>query len=238
MNILAFVPCWGRPEIFEEMAKRLHFPEWMNVTKMAIISPEDPTCNILHKIATREGFTINHYEENFPVGRKMNNALKYALFIDKKWDYIMGINSDDIIDPEYYNEVRPYLEKGYPMIGMDSIIAYDMINKRGMKLTLDEATSSGGCLMWGGGRFISRDAIERTFSKLGYVYQDDLNSGLDTSSQNNIFQNVTFQLPPIVIHGCYLLDMKTEWNINPYHSMRYVPHTTPTEEEINKYFLA
>ena len=237
MKILIFVPCWQRPEIFEEMASRLKFPAWVDPVKMAIVSPEDPYADKLHRIASREGFFV-HYENNFPVGRKMNDSLKYALFINKQWQYLMGINSDDLLDIDYWEQVKPYLEKGYPMVGMDSIIAYDMANKRGMKLTLNEDTSSGGCLFWGGGRFISRDAIERTISKLGYVYQDDLNSGLDTSSQNNIFQNVTFQLPPKVIHGCYLLDMKTETNINPYHSMRYVPHTKPTEEEINKYFLA
>lgn len=219
MKIAVLVPVWKRPEIFKIMADNLKFPDWIDATVVASVSPDDPDFNENLKIATDHKFFI-HVEENFPVGAKMNSAI--ASMLEMEWDYMLGINSDDILLEEYFEDAREYMDAGHPMIGMREVIAWDCVGHTGgMKMRLGDSHT---CKVWGGGRFISRDAIEKTYKKLGYVYTNELNSGLDTSSQRNIFENNIFFQQIIALEKCYLIDLKTEININPYFSLKNVPH--------------
>ncbi len=232
MKILILVPVWKRPEVFRVMAENLIMLPARSKVVVAL-SKEDPDYFANLETVIRYGFTYQ-IAPNFPVGAKMNRILKKILMhMPMDWDYIMGLNSDDILDHRYFNIVRPYLEAGHPMVGMRQIVAWDVPNQTGKKLILE---SDNPCKVWGGGRFLSREAIEKTWEKLGYIYQDDLNSGLDTSSQRNIFENVLFDKEPIVIDDCYLVDLKTEENINPYSSLKWIPYEGVEYEWVKKKF--
>ncbi|HEC66326.1 MAG TPA: hypothetical protein ENI23_13645 [bacterium] len=141
----------------------------------------------------------------------MNHGIKKALKQD--WKYLMGINCDDILLPDYWDKGRPYLEVGHPIIGMDQIIAYEVATGRALKIRLRYERDK--CHVWGGGRFLSREAIERAVHG---VYPSGFNSGLDKASQANINQFTPGD--PVVIDGCYLLDMKDEGNINTFETYR------------------
>ncbi len=135
----------------------------------------------------------------------------------------MGINSDDIILPDYWNKVKPHLEASAPIIGMDQIIAYEVATGKALKIRLRYERDK--CHVWGGGRFLSREAIERAVHG---VYTNGFNSGLDKSSQDNIMKFTP--VDPVVIDGCYLVDMKTDENINTFDTYRNLGVTVPPEE--------
>lgn len=225
-DVLVMIPLWQRPKIFKIVASRLQAQR-----VVCIISPEDPCFYQLASICQNHDFHMIS-APNFPVGRKMNLAIdKIVRMFEFK--YLMGLNSDNILDRNYWDIIKPYIREGHPMIGMSQIVAYDMESRRGIKLTLAE---DDVCKVWGGGRLLSYDAIVRTKITMGKVYQDDLNSGLDTSSQRMIFENVLFPKPPAIIHGCHLIDLKTPTNINPYNTLGNVPHERVTQEYIENKF--
>jgi len=228
MKLLLFIPVWKRPDVFLITAERLKVPDWVDMKVVCMLSKEDPHYKENQRICREYRFN-QICCENFPVGRKMNYGIKRVMRYS--WDYLMGLNSDNIIADGYWDQVKKHI--GSPMIGMNQIIAYDLPSGNGIKLKLD---THDVCKVWGGGRLLSYEAIDTTLNKLGYLYQDDLNSGLDTSSQRNIFENAMFDTEPAIIDGCYLMDIKTETNINPYNTLGNVPHTTATTKEMMVFF--
>lgn len=109
-KILILIPIWKRPEITEICFSgldrlRSYRP---NVEVLAVISEEEyiGRCNA-HNIE----YT---FFENQPLGRKKNHGLKVAL--TKEWDYLMELNSDDLIKNElldiYDNFSDDYLAIG------------------------------------------------------------------------------------------------------------------------------
>ena len=224
MKILIMIPVWKRATIFKEIAARLQGHK-----VVAILSEEDPqyyeqirTCNVLN---------IDFFHApNSPVGRKMNIAIDKVMR-NFDFDYLMGLNSDNIIHEKYWWEIREPMREGYPMIGMNQVIALERFTRRAIKLNL---TQDDVCKVWGGGRLISRDALHRTFVKVGHWYPDTQNSGLDTGSQRVIFENVMLEKPIKVIDGCYLVDLKTEDNINTFDSLHSVPQEAVDYEEVIK----
>lgn len=93
-KILILIPVWQRPEITEICFSGLdrlrgHRP---GIEVLAVISESD-------YIGRCEAHNIEHtFFENQPLGRKKNHGLKVAL--EKKWDYLMELNSDDLIKNE------------------------------------------------------------------------------------------------------------------------------------------
>ena len=230
-NVLIMVPVWERPEVFRYIAERLKGRD-----VLAIISPDDPHYDEnLKTINENRFFTV--VWDNTPVGVKMNAGIKSALgkyFLGIfYWDYLMGLNSDDILLDEYWEVIKKPMEEGYPMIGMNKVIAWHPETGRSTKLKLTDP--SNPCKVWGGGRLIKREVLQKTMDKMGYVYQPDLNSGLDTSSQRTIFENLIWDKPPYIIDDCYLVDIKTETNINPYDKLLYVDQEPLQEGELEKY---
>jgi len=112
---------------------------------------------------------------------------------------------------------------------MNQIIAYEVATGNALKLKLKPERDK--CHVWGGGRFLSREAIERAVHG---VYTNGFNIGLDKSSQENVMQFTL--VDPVVIDGCYLLDMKTDDNLHKFDTFRNLGVRVPPGE-LEKYIL-
>jgi len=223
-KILVLVPVYKRPEIFKIFAENLNFPSWIEAKVVAVLSKEDKFLSQNVRTCTKHNFVIT-YSDNEPLGAKMNHGIEWgSLFTD--WQYLMNIGSDDIINDDYWEKVQAHLLNGINMVGMNQIYAFNCYSNDTLKLKID--------MIWGGGRLIKRDIIEQTIDKLGYIYTPYMSSGLDTDSQANIIQ-VT-DLVPTIIDGCYLLDLKTDTNINTFLGLENIPHEEIDYSEIRDKF--
>jgi len=221
IKILVLVPVYERLEILKYCMDRLTYPAWIKLEVLFVNSFMG-----LPSIVNLKFWWIQR--NNKPLGNKMNEGMTSSFsHILNKWAYLMNLGSDDILSNDYWDKVRPHLENKEDIIGMNQIVIYEPSTSRAKILKLNDSHS---CNIWGGGRLISRRAIEKTIEEKGHIYEPILNSGLDTSSQNNIMEATGAE--PAVIDGHYLLDIKTEENINTFDSLADIPSEAITIEEM------
>jgi hypothetical protein len=114
-RLLVFIPVWKRPEITEicflglsrlrEYKKKI-----FKIIPFAVISEDSmiPLC---------EKYDIKYTKfENQPLGAKKNHGLNQALKLE--WDYLMELNSDDLILNELLDIYKPFLDKGEHYLGL------------------------------------------------------------------------------------------------------------------------
>ena len=115
-KILILIPCWKRPEITEicfRGLQRLRRSSLVDIDTLTIISEPD------YRELTKRYNIRNTFFVNTPLGRKKNHGLQVAM--KKKWDYLMEINSDDLIHTSLIEEVYlPHLEKGEDYLGIEN----------------------------------------------------------------------------------------------------------------------
>lgn len=66
----------------------------------------------------------SYFFENDPLGKKLNFGVEMAL--KSKWDYLMQINSDDILREEIFELYKPYFEKEEKCFGVGDVYFYDL----------------------------------------------------------------------------------------------------------------
>lgn len=211
-KLLVLITVWRRPEIFRVMAQNLKFPKWIDAKVLAVLSPNDRFYTENKNTCLKYGFEICETDNN-PVGEKRNFGLRYGM--RWAWDYYFKIDSDDILNPDYWDVLKPYLKDGCKFIGMNQYCAYDTETGESQIVLYKKVI--------GGGKVIHRDIVTRCFNKLGHLYPPMNNSGLDNSTQRNIYE-VT-KLEPVKIDTCYLLDIKSNDNINHYRGLKWLPCT-------------
>lgn len=119
MKILVLTPVWKRPEITEAYCLGLLRLKKHNVSALCILSEEDPTYN--RKLM--EKYNIDYVLHENKLGAKKNYGLREALKRD--FDYLMELNSDDIIKDELIETYLDLMEQGVPFIGLGNFAFYN-----------------------------------------------------------------------------------------------------------------
>lgn len=216
LKVLILVPCWGRPEILKLCLTNLAWFEkqvsWQ-VETLLVLSPEDEHINELLKIANAFKVQICFYK-NYPVGTKMNAAIRYANQFD--FDYLMNFGSDDIIHPRIEKLYAAYLQNGEMFFGINNLYFYDYIDSEAYFFK-----SYNLEFPIGAGRMIHKKIIHWFITQKMYLYEPEKNMGLDSSSMLTIHRYTQWRARMV---DCgtfpYLVDIKTLTNINPMITLK------------------
>ena len=174
MKILVFTPLWKRPEIVREYVKSYNrLRNYADMDLLAVISPEDPCFDELMDILPPD----THFTEykNTPFGEKKNAGAEIAELL--KWDYLMELNSDSIVNPALLDLYRPYMDKKTPFFGLNNLYVVDHKTKDTVFLGEYNCGRS-----FGSGQMLHRDAFRCK------LWDDNINEGLDTNKINNLMK--------------------------------------------------
>lgn len=229
MKILTFIPVWKRPEITKlcyDSLKRtiLNAPKGFSFVVLIVASNDKDA-----ELASESGFEVFRCE-NKPLGRKFNQGLEYGLGMGN-WDYLMQINSDNVLSVDFWSSFKEYFQQRQTFFGVDRIYFYDSPTKQ-----MREFQYGAGC----GIRFIRRDVIE----KAGFIEQGDnevfqlwdngIDSGLDNNSSRNIMHRTHIMQymvrdkrsgRPVVV------DIKSSENIHPFSEFRMAKNLNTAHRE-------
>jgi len=175
INILILIPVWKRPAILEicfaglQRLKKYN-PGAYKVDALAIVSEEEA-----EGLCKRYKIPYTFFE-NEPLGRKKNFGLSEALK-NNKWDYLMELNSDDVIWSELLDEYHQAIEANEPYIGLKNFCSLDSPTLQ-MRQHLTDT-------VYGIGRMYRRDVIENGGRVTGimmkescYINDGYMNTGL------------------------------------------------------------
>jgi len=183
-TILIYCCWWQRPEV-----TRLHLQSIEECKKktdiiyLAVISPEDPYFGELFDLAREFKCEICTYQ-NIPLGQKHNAGINYAIR-NLGFDYLMNIGSDDCIFPVLFKEYKTHMENEVPFFGIMNFYLKNYYT--GEELLFDRAKELTDYLM-GGCRMIHRKILQKFADEYINLYKNEINSGLDTSSQQKIIK--------------------------------------------------
>lgn len=218
MKILIYIPVYKRREITRccyDSLKRaiLHAPKGFSFITVIVASNNEDAA-----LAQEYGFDVV-WSENKPLGRKFNTGLEYALE-SYNWDYLMQLNSDDVLAGDFWQLFQEYFNRRMYFFGVDRVYFYDSDTK-----DMREFSYTLGC----GIRFIRRDIVE----KAGYIerngeevfelWEPGKNAGLDNNSSDNILARAgkmqyiarARNVPrPVVV------DIKSTVNIHPFSEFK------------------
>jgi hypothetical protein len=145
---------------------------------------------------------------NDPLGKKINSGIKYALE-HYKFDYLMMMNSDTVINPrlftDYYDEL---ITKQVPFFGVNKVTYVNFYTDEAVDI--EYMGSILGC-----GKMMSRALVERAFKERGKLYEPLLNRALDDTMYDNIMDlNVRAEF--VEYEGQLIYDLKSDVNIHPW----------------------
>lgn len=202
--MIGIIPVWRRPEVTAITVK--YIPEWLK--PLYVLSEDDPEFKQNQEIIIKSGYDYCLYD-NYPVSVKHNAGINYARQWD--WDYLMTINSDDIIHPDLIELYKPFIEKEEAFFGVGDLNIYDKVSGRSVFLP-----DYNNEMCMGAGRVIHRRVID---AMDGYIYPLDRDSGLDTFSRNRIIESGFEETYIKTDLKGYVLDIKTNTNINTFYLM-------------------
>lgn len=196
IKILVFLALWKRPKITELCfmgLNRLRQHPDFDIQVLAVASEPEmiPLC---------EKYSVNVVTHtNLPVGKKKNFGLQAAKSFE--FDYLMEIGSDTLILNELLDDYKS-------MIGVHHFFG---ISDCAFICSETKACRRvGGASTYGGGRMISRAALQAMDFK---IWPDEYNKGLDNASVRKLamggfwYQQVKKREIPMVF------DIKSEENI-------------------------
>lgn len=152
MKILVFTPVWKRPEITEAYCLGiLRLKKKFNIDVMCVLSGEDYTHGhqLNHELMKKYG--IDYVEYKNKLGAKKNYGLNCLM--KKDFDYLMEMNSDDIILDELLEVYKDLMEKGEPFIGIGNFVFYNSED--------GNAKECKSTTLFGIGRAYKKDAIKK-----------------------------------------------------------------------------
>lgn len=209
MKILILVPIWQRPEITKIWAYSMGYFLTEGISVLTILSRDDPFFNANLDIIHHSGFEVCYFQ-NKPLGQKLNAGIEYALET-YDFDYLMNLGSDDIVHPAILSLYAPYILMKEPFFGLDKVYFFDYI-KHGLGLTVE--------YLWGAGRMIRKDILEKIRYNGDFVYKNDFSRGLDCNSMENIKKMLNIDYLQVKTENFpYLVDIKSEFSINDFYLM-------------------
>lgn len=149
------------------------------------------------------------YAENNPLGAKINKGIKRALEF-KGWDYLMTMNSDDVIKAELLDKwYDPFFEKQEKFFGISTVTYVNFYTGEAVEYDYEYS-------VLGIGKCIRRDVVEQMG---GDLYTPGLNKGLDDHMMDNLMRVRVF--PRMVKYkGQLAMDFKSEVNIHPWEKFK------------------
>lgn len=82
-------------------------------------------------LAAKYGFWI-YTTENFPLGRKHNKGLEFGIqYIE--FDYLLQINSDNILSTDFFRSAYPYLKQGEAFLRFKDLIFLNYYTKQAVR---------------------------------------------------------------------------------------------------------
>lgn len=201
MKIRIVIPLWKRPLVTRfcfEGLKKLMLEADHELSVTCIISEK-----YYETVCIAYGFDYL-YAENNPLGEKINKGIKHALKF--QWDYLMIMNSDDIIKAELLNKYyQPFFESLNPYFGIDKVTYVNFETKEAREIKYDFT-------VLGIGKCIRRDVVEQF---KGNLYEPQRNKGLDDSMMDRM---IYAKISPTFVQyeGQLAMDFKSETNIWPW----------------------
>lgn len=201
MRIQIVIPLWKRPEVtkfcFDEL-KKLIAESKHELRVLCVLSESEyiPVC---------DSYGFNWvYADNNPLGEKINKGIRRAL--EFKWDYLMMMNSDDVIKAKLIDEYyQPFFEKQEKFFGINTVTY--------VKFGTTEAREVNyGYSILGIGKCIKRDVVEEL---RGGLYPPTLNKFLDDNMFDRMIQAKVYP-KTVAYEGQLAMDFKSEVNIWPW----------------------
>jgi hypothetical protein len=208
VRIRILIPLWKRPEVTEfcfEGVKRLQAESKHEIEVSCVLSEPE-------FIEMCDRFKFNWvFAENLPLGNKMNQGIKSTLKF--KYDYLMVMNSDNVIKTELIDEVyEPFFESLNPYFGIDKVTYVNWKTKEAREFAYEFS-------VLGIGKCLRRDVVEKAFKALNEVYRTELNKCLDDTMIDNMTKISVY--PTFVKYkGQLAMDFKSEVNIWPWERFK------------------
>lgn len=204
-NVLIFTPFWRRPEIVELYVSGINRLRdcYPNIDLCCVVSPEDPHIESIVKMLRPLDPAIISVKNDY-LGRKKNAGLKWVLK-NMKFDYLMELNSDGVINPELMNTYKIEINRGVPMFGMKNI---HFMNWQTKEVYFVRDYAEG--MTYGSARMYKKDYLPDS------LWPDTADCGLDMQSWK-LLKSLGIQ-SAIVDTGEYpmVLDIKTDINVFPW----------------------
>lgn len=216
MKVLIVTTVWGRYEMTE--VAYLGFDRIQKILKeegidseVLIISSEP-----LHtRIAKHKGYHVTE-QSNDVLGTKYNEGIKYA--VDKlEWDYLMDMNSNNLLSSLYIRMWCAAAKSNVPMFGTRHFYALTPEINRFSEFNVKNRGLSGV------GRGIRRDMIENCFEE-GYFCPPEVISAIDAHSRRNVEKVNNIKVAAICM-GEYpsVIDVKTGEDMHHHRSDPHKP---------------
>lgn len=205
MKIQVVIPLWKRPEVtkfcFDHLKKMIAETKH-ELRVLCVISESE-------YIKTCDDYGFNWiYADNNPLGTKINKGIRRAL--EFKWDYLMMMNSDDVIKAELLDKwYEPFFEKQEKFFGISTVTYVNFYTGEAVEFDYEYT-------VLGIGKCIRRDVVEQ-FN--GDLYPENLNRCLDDNMLDNLIHARVF--PRMVKYkGQLAMDFKSEVNIHPWEKFK------------------
>ena len=178
MKLLIMIPVWGRPEITSLTIRSLECsPPPFDYRAVFVVSKEDPHYETLCRlIPLHQRFET----PNFPLGRKRNQGLTYALGFD--WDYMVEMGSDNVWTPKLWEFLMPSFDKTRPMFGIKNLHYYNSLTDKAVFVAGYHIGWEDRVTAIGPGRCIRRDIVERSV----FLWDENAQFGMDGHSANRV----------------------------------------------------
>jgi len=165
-------------------------PTKYRVKALAIISERE-------MIGLCKRYNIAHtFFENQPLGRKKNFGLNKAM--EMEWDYLMELNSDDVIHPELLDQYGILIGKGAEYMGLQNFTILD--SKTGDMRQVSSDT------VYGIGRMYSRKAVETSGKVTGVKIKQTCLMADEGGNQKALMKGKVYDLRPEVARGLISCD--------------------------------
>lgn len=206
MKIQIVIPLWKRPNVtrfcFDELLKMM--AESKHEYRVLCVISE--SCYI--PVCDSYGFNWI-YADNNPLGEKINKGIKRALEF-KGWEYLMMMNSDDVIKPELIDKYyQPFFESKEKFFGISRVTYINFYTNEARQFDYEYS-------VLGIGKCIRRDVVEQM---KGNLYRSELNKCLDDTMMDNLMKIKVY--PRMVRYeGMLAMDFKSETNIWPWEKFK------------------
>lgn len=213
IRLLIYLALWKRPKITELCFKgieRLKTHPDFDIQVLAVASETE----MLDLCERYDVTCVTHSNE--PLGRKKNFGLQAARSM--KFDYMMEIGSDTLVLNELLDEYKKHFIGVHHFFGIGDCAFICSETQKCRRV--------GGASTYGGGRMISRHALETMEFKL---WPDAINRGLDNASVFKLAREGGFwyqQLKPGELP--LVFDVKSDQNIWKFN------HLDGVEFDVNR----
>ncbi len=229
MKIIILIPIWKRPELTKKCIEALLKlkPKGIELKVFCMLSPDDP--GLLENLSIMKKHNIYFMAApNKPLGCKKTFGLVNAIGLDKDYDYIMELGSDDFINPKLFDLYGLLISEGVAFFGLNNLYMYSV--KQDKLIWVKEYAGEG--MTYGAGRMIHRSIIE----KLGCDLWDNYNEGLDTMSAKKIKKAGFHETVIDAGEFPYILDVKTDTHICPFEFVEKYCETKEVDIKLLKDF--